>query len=341
MRDRSRRPRRAERPREVGRARPRVPRPDGRRLPEPLPRSTARGARPRSTTWSPRSSITSTGSPDAIAFLREHGRRSIEAEPDAERSWSELVDEVGGRDRLPEGRLLVHGQQRARQGADVPRLGRRRAAVLRARRGDRRRTAMRASASTPQVEKPSRSWSDHERPDARGAAPRRPGRGAGAPRPRRASASTSAAWPGRGARWPASCAPPGVARGDRVVLVVPDGPVLLQTLLAVVTLGAAAAPLNPAYTHDEYVFFMEDLSPRLALLAAGEATAARAASSVGVGVGELRRRGRARGRRADRRPGRAHGAGLRARRSRTTSPCSCTRAAPRAAPSRSRSCTAT
>ena len=49
----------------------------------------------------------------------------------------------------------------------------------------------------------------------------------------------------------------GVTRGDRVVLVVPDGPVLLQTLLAVVTLGAAAAPLNPAYTHDEYVFFME------------------------------------------------------------------------------------
>ena len=79
----------------------------------------------------------------------------------------------------------------------------------------------------------------------------------------------------------------GVTRGDRVVLVVPDGPVLLQTLLAVVTLGAAAAPLNPAYTHDEYVFFMEDLSPRLALLAPGEATAARAASSVGVGVGEL------------------------------------------------------
>ena len=79
----------------------------------------------------------------------------------------------------------------------------------------------------------------------------------------------------------------GVTRGDRVVLVVPDGPVLLQTLLAVVTLGAAAAPLNPAYTHDEYVFFMEDLDPRLALLSADEATAARAASSVGVGVGEL------------------------------------------------------
>src|SRR6476659_4836677 len=35
----------------------------------------------------------------------------------------------------------------------------------------------------------------------------------------------------------------GVTRGDRVVLAVPDGPVLLQTLLAVVMLGAAAAPL--------------------------------------------------------------------------------------------------
>ncbi len=79
----------------------------------------------------------------------------------------------------------------------------------------------------------------------------------------------------------------GVARGDRVVLVVPDGPVLLQVLLAVVALGAAAAPLNPAYTHDECAFFLEDLDPRLVLLAAGEATAAGAAAAAGIDVGEL------------------------------------------------------
>jgi acyl-CoA synthetase (AMP-forming)/AMP-acid ligase II len=79
----------------------------------------------------------------------------------------------------------------------------------------------------------------------------------------------------------------GVARGDTVVLVVPDGPLLLQMLLAVVTLGAAAAPLNPAYTHDECLFFLEDLAPRLALLAPGEATAARAAAGVGIAVGEI------------------------------------------------------
>ena len=133
----------------------------------------------------------------------------------------------------------------------------------------------------------------------------------------------------------------GVTRGDRVVLVVPDGPVLLQTLLAVVTLGAAAAPLNPAYTHDEYVFFMEDLSPRLALLAPGEATAARAASSVGVGVGELLVEDGRAARRPDRRPGRAHGAGLRARAAGRRRPACSTPAAPPAAPSRSRSRTAT
>lgn len=79
----------------------------------------------------------------------------------------------------------------------------------------------------------------------------------------------------------------GVERGDRVVLVVPDGPVLLQTLLAVVALGAAAAPLNPAYTRDEYRFFLEDLTPRLVLISAGETTAARTAAELGLAVGEL------------------------------------------------------
>jgi acyl-CoA synthetase (AMP-forming)/AMP-acid ligase II len=79
----------------------------------------------------------------------------------------------------------------------------------------------------------------------------------------------------------------GVARGDRVALVIPDGPLLLQTVLAVTMVGAAAAPLNPAYTHDEFVFYLEDLAPRLVLLAAGEATAARAAAQIGVDVGTL------------------------------------------------------
>src|SRR5262245_33906202 len=49
----------------------------------------------------------------------------------------------------------------------------------------------------------------------------------------------------------------GVGRGSRVALVLPDGPAFLRVLFAVVTLGATAAPLNPAYKRDEYAFYLE------------------------------------------------------------------------------------
>ena len=41
----------------------------------------------------------------------------------------------------------------------------------------------------------------------------------------------------------------GVRRGDRVALTLPNGPDFVLLLLAITALGAAAAPLNPAYTH--------------------------------------------------------------------------------------------
>ena len=76
----------------------------------------------------------------------------------------------------------------------------------------------------------------------------------------------------------------GIGRGSRVALVIPDGPDFLQLLLAIVSLGAAAAPLNPAYTHDEYAFYFGDLQPQLLLLPAGELPAARGAVDRGVAV---------------------------------------------------------
>src|SRR5216110_3350590 len=51
----------------------------------------------------------------------------------------------------------------------------------------------------------------------------------------------------------------GVRRGDRVVLALPNGPDVVLLLLAVTALGAAAAPLNPAYTATEYQFFLTDI----------------------------------------------------------------------------------
>ncbi|HUC57295.1 MAG TPA: AMP-binding protein [Streptosporangiaceae bacterium] len=58
----------------------------------------------------------------------------------------------------------------------------------------------------------------------------------------------------------------GVRRGDRVALVLPSGPEFVQFLLAITLLGAAAAPLNPAYTHSEFVFYLTDIKPRLVLI---------------------------------------------------------------------------
>ena len=72
----------------------------------------------------------------------------------------------------------------------------------------------------------------------------------------------------------------GVRRGDRVALSLPNGPDVVLLLLAVTALGAAAAPLNPAYTDPEYQFYLGDIAPRLLLIPARGATAARAAAAA-------------------------------------------------------------
>ena len=76
----------------------------------------------------------------------------------------------------------------------------------------------------------------------------------------------------------------GVERGDRVAVVLPNGPEFVQILLAITTLGAAAAPLNPAYTADEYSFYLRDLQPRLLLVSAGELQVARQAAGPEVAI---------------------------------------------------------
>jgi acyl-CoA synthetase (AMP-forming)/AMP-acid ligase II len=66
----------------------------------------------------------------------------------------------------------------------------------------------------------------------------------------------------------------GVRRGDKVALVLPNGPEIVQLLLAIFALGAAAAPLNSAYTQGEFVFYLTDIAPRLAVLPASLPAAA-------------------------------------------------------------------
>jgi oxalate---CoA ligase len=72
----------------------------------------------------------------------------------------------------------------------------------------------------------------------------------------------------------------GVGRGDRVAVVLPNGPEIIELLLALAALGAVMAPLNPAYTEPEYRFYLEDLAPQLLLVGAGAAPAARAAGAA-------------------------------------------------------------
>ncbi len=72
----------------------------------------------------------------------------------------------------------------------------------------------------------------------------------------------------------------GVRRGDRVALALPNGPDIVLLLLAVTALGAAAAPLNPAYTETEFSFFLSDIAPRLLLIPASGAVAASAAADA-------------------------------------------------------------
>jgi acyl-CoA synthetase (AMP-forming)/AMP-acid ligase II len=70
----------------------------------------------------------------------------------------------------------------------------------------------------------------------------------------------------------------GVETGDRVAIALPNGPEIVQLVLAAAAVGAAAAPLNPAYTTDEFAFYLDDLAPRVLLLPEGELAAARAAA---------------------------------------------------------------
>src|SRR5258707_8328574 len=77
----------------------------------------------------------------------------------------------------------------------------------------------------------------------------------------------------------------GVRRGDRVALTPPNGPDFVLLLLAITVLGAAAAPLNPAYTQTEFAFFLADIAPRLFLIPArGPAAAAAAVAATATTV---------------------------------------------------------
>ncbi len=80
----------------------------------------------------------------------------------------------------------------------------------------------------------------------------------------------------------------GVEPGDAVALTMPNGIAIIQTFLAVTRARAMAAPLNPAYTQDEFAFYLGDIRPRVLLVPqAGAPAARRAAELAGIPIVEL------------------------------------------------------
>src|SRR5208282_2729303 len=76
----------------------------------------------------------------------------------------------------------------------------------------------------------------------------------------------------------AALAGAGIRRGDRVAIVLPNGLAALVSFLAASMVGTAA-PLNPAYRHDEFCFFLEDTAARLLICPPTGAEEARRAAA--------------------------------------------------------------
>jgi acyl-CoA synthetase (AMP-forming)/AMP-acid ligase II len=72
----------------------------------------------------------------------------------------------------------------------------------------------------------------------------------------------------------------GVAPGDRIALVFPNGPEAILLFLASSLIGVSC-PLNPGYKEDEFRFYLEDTGARFLLVPPGEAAAARQALPQG------------------------------------------------------------
>ena len=76
----------------------------------------------------------------------------------------------------------------------------------------------------------------------------------------------------------------GIGPGDRVAIVLPNGPEMAAAFLATAA-HATAAPLNPAYRVDEFAFYLEDLCAKALILESGtESAAVEAAKRVGVPI---------------------------------------------------------
>ena len=79
----------------------------------------------------------------------------------------------------------------------------------------------------------------------------------------------------------------GIGRGDRVAIVLPNGPEMASAFVSIAA-GATTAPLNPNYRRKEYDFYLEDLGAKALVVEAGsESDSVGSARSHGIAVLEL------------------------------------------------------
>lgn len=79
----------------------------------------------------------------------------------------------------------------------------------------------------------------------------------------------------------------GIGRGDRVAIVLPNGPAA-ATVFAALAAMCCAAPLNPAYKEQEFEFYLDDLKPKAVIVAAGTESPVRAvAAKLGIKLIDL------------------------------------------------------
>jgi acyl-CoA synthetase (AMP-forming)/AMP-acid ligase II len=79
----------------------------------------------------------------------------------------------------------------------------------------------------------------------------------------------------------------GIGRGDRVAIVLPNGPEMAAAFFSVAAC-ATSAPLNPAYRADEFEFYLSDLNAKALIVEHGSQSPAIAvAEKLGVRILEL------------------------------------------------------
>ncbi|HUA36647.1 MAG TPA: acyl--CoA ligase [Candidatus Binataceae bacterium] len=79
----------------------------------------------------------------------------------------------------------------------------------------------------------------------------------------------------------------GVGHGDRVAIVLPNGPEMASAFLTIAN-AATAAPLNPGYKQSEFDFYISDLHAKALIILEGMDSPSRAVASVrGIPIIEL------------------------------------------------------